>query len=335
MAGLRRLNGWRRRGAGSLFVIVTVATASYALSGPSAAEVTAVRGSAYGYFASISLFGGPPNVRGPQPTVSLPPTGSAAPITANQASALVQFGPAILFSSGPITVSTQGTLGPGGTVTSTSSIQSINTSGQEVFTAAALSSTCTASETGVTGSTTVTGGTLETSQGNPDVTGDETVVPIPTNPPPNTTYNGTIESVGDTFRAVFNEQIINPDGSITVNAYHLYLLGPTAVGDLIVGQVVCGVSAPSPTTTTTRPTTTTTVAPTTTTVAPTTTTTQGPFECRPGWGFGDQNHCHSGPPGQQGTNVASVRDGNGGGGLLVVLAIAFGLLAIARPRRTT
>jgi hypothetical protein len=24
--------------------------------------------------------------------------------------------------------------------------------------------------------------------------------------------------------------------------------------------------------------------------------------CKPGWGFGDKNHCHSGPPGQEKDN---------------------------------
>jgi hypothetical protein len=43
------------------------------------------------------------------------------------------------------------------------------------------------------------------------------------------------------------------------------------------------------TTTTVEETTTTTVGETTTTVAE---------ECKPGWGYGDKNHCHSGPPGQ-------------------------------------
>ncbi len=399
MAGRMRFVG-RNRGLVPLVAMTAMAAAVLGLSGPSAADVTAVRGEAYGYFASISLFGGPANVRGPAPIVTLPPAGSAVPLTANVASALVQFGPAILFSSGPITVSTQGTLGPGGSVTSSSSIQNVNTSGQEVFTATSISSTCTASETGVSGSTTVVNGTLETSQGNPDVTGDEVIVQVPTNPAPNTTYNGVIESVGDSFQAIFNEQIVNPNGSITVYAYHLRLLGPTAVGDLFVGKSECGVTATqttttvapttttvAPTTTTVAPTTTTTVAPTTTTtVAPTTTTTVAPTTttvapttttvapttttttrpsttttvapttttrapttttvapttttttptaaaCKPGWGFGDKNHCHSGPPGLQRT-VASVRDPNAGGGALVLIAIVLGLLAIARPRRS-
>jgi hypothetical protein len=34
----------------------------------------------------------------------------------------------------------------------------------------------------------------------------------------------------------------------------------------------------------------------TTTTVPETTTTLAP-SCKPGWGYGDKNHCHSGPPG--------------------------------------
>jgi len=64
-------------------------------------------------------------------------------------------------------------------------------------------------------------------------------------------------------------------------------------------------STTSTTTTTAAPTTTTTAAPTTTTtVAPTTTTTIAggsttttTMPCKPGHGYGDKNHCHSGPPG--------------------------------------
>ena len=165
-------------------------------------------------------------------------------------------------------------------VNSSANIQGVHTSGQEVFTASAVASRCTASESGVAGSTTIDNGTLQTSEGDPNVEGDETVVRIPMNPAPNTTYEGQIESVGDRFRYVFNEQVIDPnDGSITVHAAHLYLLGPTAVGDLFIGTVECGVTgtgaeptttAPAPTTTAPAPTTT-APAPTTTAPAPTTT----------------------------------------------------------------
>ena len=249
--------------------------------GPVSADVTAVRGSAYGYFANVSLFGGPFNQRGPTPTVTLPAGGSAVPITATQPTGSVIYGPAGLFTSGPITVSTQGTTGPTGSVTTTSDIQTVNTSDSEVFTADRISSTCTASETGVTGSTTVLNGTVVLQDPNPDTSGEEgeEIVNVPLNPEPNTTYSGTIPA-GDNFRYVFNEQIMNADGSITVNAAHQYLLGPTAVGDLIIGQVICGVTSDgTPPTTITPPTTTTTgVPPTTTTtgVPPTTTTSTIP-----------------------------------------------------------
>jgi hypothetical protein len=62
-------------------------------------------------------------------------------------------------------------------------------------------------------------------------------------------------------------------------------------------------SSTSTSTTDTTDTTDTTVADTTTTTtlqstpivpAPTT-----PQSCKPGWGYGDKNHCHSGPPGLQ------------------------------------
>ena len=59
-----------------------------------------------------------------------------------------------------------------------------------------------------------------------------------------------------------------------------------------------GTSAyPGTTTTTVKTTTTSTVKATTTTsttTIPKTTTTV----CKPGYGYGDKNHCHSGPPGQ-------------------------------------
>ena len=260
-----------------LVVAIAVGTGLIVLSGPSKADVSAVRGSAYGYFSSVSLFGGPAMTRGPAPTIALPPGG-----TNSVPNAIIQYGPAILFSSDQITVSSTGTTGPAGSVTSTATIDNINKSttqptltGSEVFTADRLSSTCTASESGVSGSTTVTNGTVRTSEGDPNVEGDEVYAAVPTNPPPGYTISGVIEGVGDRFEEIFNEQIVNPDGSITVFAAHLRLLGPTAVGDLYLGRVDCGVSVVPGTTTSSSTTTTmatTTTSSSTTTTMPTTTT---------------------------------------------------------------
>lgn len=251
----------RWRGARSaLAVTVAMGTGLILVSGPSTADVTAVQGSAYGYFSSVSLFGGPPMTRGPAPMVTLPPGG-----TETVPNAIIQYGPAVLFTSDQITVTSTGTVGPSGSVTSSAIINNINKSttqpgatGSEVFTADQLSSTCVASESGVTGSTTVVNGLVRTSEGNPDVEGDETYAAVPTNPPPGYTIPGVIEGVGDNFEYIFNEQVINPDGSITVYAAHLRLLGPTAVGDLYLGRVDCGVTVVATTTTTTSSSTTTT-----------------------------------------------------------------------------
>lgn len=221
----------------------TTTTTAPANTTTTAGPATAVGGGAYGYFVSVSLFGGPAASRGPAPTVTLPAAGSATPVTDTAASGMGQFGPATIFSSGKLDVSTQGT--PGGSVTSSANIANVNASGQEVLTAATAASTCTASATGATGSATFTGAKLRTSEGNPDVDGDDTEVTIPANPAPNTSFTGKIEAVGDTFRMVLNEQVTSADGSITVNAAHMYLLGPVAVGELVIGQSRCGVTTAS------------------------------------------------------------------------------------------
>ena len=243
------------------------------------ADVTAVKGSALGAFADdIRLFNAAQPDFGPAPTVALPAGGSAGPVTDAEPTTLVQYGPAILFSSGAVNVSTQGAPGPAGTVTSSANIANANTSRQEVFTASNVASTCTASEGAApTGSTVITGGRLVTSEGNPDVEGDETIVDVPANPPPNTEYTGVIESVGDSFRYVFNEQTTAADGTITVTAAHMILLGPTATGHLYLGQVTCDVTAGPA-----GPTTTASTGPSTTaTTGPSTTATTGPTTSAP------------------------------------------------------
>ncbi len=62
-------------------------------------------------------------------------------------------------------------------------------------------------------------------------------------PAPNTEFQGQVETVGDAFWHFFNEQVPKPDGSLTVYAAHLDLLGPSAVGDVYIGRVDCGVTA--------------------------------------------------------------------------------------------
>lgn len=201
---------------------------------------TSLGGGAYGYFTSVGLFGGAPATRGPEPSVTLPATGADPPLTATLPSARAAYGPAEIFTSGKIDVSTQGTAGPGGSARSSASLSDV---GPGPFVAQSLSSTCTASSTGRTGSVSVSGGKITTSEGaNLDSEADDTIVQLAANPAPNTSFEGKLESIGDSFRIVVNEQVTS-GGSITVNAVHMYLLGPTAVGEAIIGQSRCGATA--------------------------------------------------------------------------------------------
>jgi hypothetical protein len=103
-----------------------------------------------------------------------------------------------------------------------------------------LHSSCEATASGVTGKATFVKGilTLTTDAGGSPLTQES----IPDSPPVNYVRSSIITNVGDVFIAVFNEQIANSDGSLTVNAFHMYMFGPTAVGESVGGQVICGLT---------------------------------------------------------------------------------------------
>jgi hypothetical protein len=231
------------------------AAASVGLAGP-ATGAAGPTGSACGYHISVGLFGGPPTVRGcgqtippgtaasASPSVTLPPGGSGTAITAVDSNgALAAYGPAVMFSgkdtgpntnvppSGRLKVTVKGTT----TVTATSSVLDV---GHTTFTADAVASKCTATATRHTLSATITNGVVATAtDGNGDPT---TRVAVPSPTPANYTVRGQISNVGDSFKIVFNEHLDNGDGSYTGNGAHMYLLGPTAVGDKIIAQSRCG-----------------------------------------------------------------------------------------------
>ncbi|HEX2023219.1 MAG TPA: hypothetical protein VHF00_00810, partial [Acidimicrobiales bacterium] len=226
------------------------------LAGPSSAQVSEVTGSAFGASGNVSLFRAPPIVFNPTPSVTLPSAGGDE--SASAPSITFQAGPAQPLTTGQADVSTQGTTGAGGSVTSTATLQNVVVGGT---TATTLSATCTADETSGTGSTTVTGGRVPTSDVDRNTEGDETYTDVPANPTVNFELDGLVPSVGtDYYRVVFNEQVVSGT-SITVRAAHFYLGenpapieqgGPVATGDVIVGEVTCGIAGgggPGPTTT--------------------------------------------------------------------------------------
>ena len=293
-----------RTGRGAAVVAALGSTAVLiGLVQPASADhstVTAVKGSAYGYHAyNISLFGGAQAPKGPVPSVALASDASNSPQSASAASGSVVYGPAYIFTSGQIDVNSSGSLGENGSVTSSTNINDVNTSRVEIFgednydccvpngAAGAgeltptpvprpltdVASTCTASASGVSGSTTISNGWLYLDSGWSDgdaiypepaelagglAEHDPVKVALPTNPAAGTTYAGHIHlsaTSTDYYVVVLNEQVLNPDGSLTVNAVHEYFgytldangnrvvdQGSTLKGDLILGQSVCGVN---------------------------------------------------------------------------------------------
>ena len=241
-----------------LALVATLATGSmmFAFSDSSSADVTGVTGNAYGYFLSVSLFGGPPNLRGPAPQVTLASDGSNSPQTATAPSASAVVGPATFFTSGQLNVSTQATIGATGSVTTNANIANITTASGGALGATNLASSCTSSSTtgALSGTTTITGGVLETDSGD-DINGDgdftdpgehaPVTQAVPVSPVANSpAIPGHIHVNGaqDNVSYQFNEQITNPDGSLTVYAAHQRLIGPTAVGDLFLGKSQCGLT---------------------------------------------------------------------------------------------
>lgn len=215
------------------------------------ADVSAVTGSAFGYQCIVNVFTFTCSPPGPAPSVTLPSNGAPQSASLGQGSAVA--GPATIFSWGQIQVSSSGSLGSTGGVTSSSTVTNVNASGQENFTASSLLSSCTANEaSGASGSTTINGGTLVVDNGDSDPTNAipdhaPVQVTLDTTPAAGTTIPGHVHigPTTDEFTWTFNEQSTT-NGVLTVTAAHQDLIGPTAVGDLWVGRVVCGVTVMAP-----------------------------------------------------------------------------------------
>lgn len=225
-----------------LGVFVTSLTMLAATATPAFADVSQVSGSAFGENVNNVSALGLVGVNSPaQPTVTLPATGSATPITSSLATVTVPPVLGTVLSTGLLNVSTQGTTGPSGSSTGSASTASakaltgLTTPLTPFLTADLIKSTCTANGTGASGTTTLTNATLN----------GATVVNL--SPTPNT----TLLNLPGVAKVVANEQTSAAgDPNITVNAIHIYLLTPSglASGDIVISQSHCDVvnSPPTP-----------------------------------------------------------------------------------------
>lgn len=213
---------------------------------PATGQEGGLVGSAFGFFTSVGLFGGPATDIGPVPLVTLPPEGSAEPITTTDPTGeSAQFGPAVILEPSAMTVSTQG---EGGSVSSSASITFSENRDEQVdpLYADELTSECTGTLSDRSGTVTLGNGSLVLR--TDENTGESTeTIDLPAQPEPNTTFGGTVDHLGDTFRAVFNEQI-DEGGILTVNAVHIFFgqnaegeeTDGVSSGEAVIGQVVCG-----------------------------------------------------------------------------------------------
>ena len=221
-----------------------------AASVSAAGSVTTVTGSALGYETSnITLFSAPQTPVPPTPSVTLNADASNSPQTGSATTGVIVYGPATLFTSDAIAVSAKGSVGSSGSVTSASDVKDVNhastqtSSGSEQLTAPDISSSCTATTSGTRGAVTITSGTVAT-----DTNSSGTVLSsanVPANPAPNYSVNGKIDLSAtdtETFTDIFNEQTVS-GSTLTVTAVHEVLHGPTAKGDVYIGQSVCGTNA--------------------------------------------------------------------------------------------
>lgn len=222
-----------------------VAASSLAWAGP--AHAGPAVGSACAYRTNVSLFGGPYSVRGCGQSIPPGDAGSASPSVTLSGSATDAdgakgvYGPAVIFGgqydandnvgpSGQLSASSTGS----STVTSSASAATV---GPAPFHADFVRALCTASNQSRTYQVTLTNAVVETST---DAEGYPLTTQTVTNPPPNYTVAYEMNNIGDRGIIVFNERLTNPNGSVTLNAVHMYMQGPIAFGDMVIGSATCG-----------------------------------------------------------------------------------------------
>jgi hypothetical protein len=264
---------WFRRLLVPTAAIISLSGSSLALTAAPAAATQATAGYGCGYYSNVSLFGGPFGSMGCGTQTSVyANANSAAPsvnwvygsaqLAQDPDGAKAQYGPADMLSSpwlpddtthntGLLQATSNGTsnvnvtakavgVGPSPFYTSTP-----DSADNPSSPAGYVQSSCTASSaTSHSGSVTVMKGWVDTkldANGYPVNT-----VAVPTNISAGLTFNYRVNFTIDNIspdehgHMIFNERITNPDGSYTVNGAHMYLEGPTAVGDVIIAQSTCG-----------------------------------------------------------------------------------------------
>ncbi|MEV4600273.1 choice-of-anchor P family protein [Amycolatopsis sp. NPDC049253] len=209
--------------------MLAAVVASIALAGAVPASAAPGDGSAYGVNVDVKLLGASAVKLGPLAAANTDGPTSNSTVSANAAGIL---------TAGVINTSAVRDENSGA-VTAKASTANV---GLPLLKAAlgnvgikAVEAVCTATQEGVKGSSTLVGADLGS-------VGD-----VDSNPAPNTQIKVGLGPV-NVATLILNEQIKNKDGSLTVNALHLKLLGGVigalGSGDVIVSSATCGPAAP-------------------------------------------------------------------------------------------
>ncbi|MGH9048697.1 MAG: choice-of-anchor P family protein [Acidimicrobiia bacterium] len=195
--------------------------------------VASVIGSADGLFVDldINVDDSPGLTFGPEPSVTLPPQGGSVSDQVASVSETVAF---VSLTADLLRVSAEGALGPDGFATAESTVADIELQELDslfiggIVGAEAITATCSADLSGVSGSTTLVGASvLDTA--------------LDVEPEPNTEFAIAID--GAEVSGILNRQVENPDGSLSVTALVLEIvIGDDIItGTLEIGPATCGV----------------------------------------------------------------------------------------------
>jgi hypothetical protein len=206
--------------------VLALAAVAALLAGAAPASAAPGDGSAFGVRVDVSLTGHSVVTAGPLAAAS-----TAGPTSDTLASATV---PGIVTAGVLNTSATRDQ--DTGAVTASASTADVGLpllAAIGVVRAKLVAATCTATQSGESGSATLTDAVLGS------------LGALAVHPAPNTTIAVSLPVVGNVARLILNEQVHNPDGSLTVNAVHLHLLGGRGVGalgsgDVIISSATCG-----------------------------------------------------------------------------------------------
>lgn len=186
----------------------------------------ALEASSYGVDVNVTLLGG----------VGLVDAGPLVPSAVGDSpNSLASVAVPPVLTTGVVTTTATGDPVTGGFDSSaTVADPAVNVAGVITLTAGVIGSTCTAAQAGNTGDTELTG-LAASIAGIPVV--------IPASPAPNTVVNLNIGLI-QIAQLRLNEQIVNGDGGLTVNAVHLVLLGgvlgSVGSGNIVISSSTCG-----------------------------------------------------------------------------------------------